>query len=267
MTIHELQKKLKSFDAKGRGNADAGVLQHAWKSLFGIQMSRESAKSFEAYYKDMKMASTKGKKTRSAQPAMGGKRKGGPMTLKHRKAGHGSRKSRRTQKQRGGAAFTLSGAPLSYGGAAPGLPLATYGDFIKSLAQDGGALDAIPVTMPEPSIPQSPPGYWPSVPGDMGSNKVPQAGGRRHTRKQKGGGLLETLSLRSFLPTVPPSALQTGGTTFAGQLPPPSGRPEVAAWSPQSTGAPLINPGTVASITATEKLANPLPWQEQNPAT
>ena len=132
----------------------------------------------------------------------------------------------------------------------------------------------MPLTRPEMSIPQSAPGYWPTVPADMGSNQVPQAGGKRGTRrgtrraKQRGGDLLSSLSMRGaiggipYMSTAPPNLLQTMGAASMAEAPFASGRPEAAAWQPLSAGGPLINPGAVASIPPmTASLANPLPWQ------
>jgi hypothetical protein len=267
-TVAHLQKRLKEFDAAGRGGADAAALKATWGKLFeSAGMPTESAKSFERYYKSLKMAKKqqKGGATAKARREGGKKKQKRVLTLKRKEGG--ARSTRRAM--RGGAAVALSGAPLSYGGAAPGLPLATYGGFITDFSKDGGALGAMPLTRPEMSIPQSAPGYWPTVPADMGSNQLPQAGGgTRRRRGQRGGSLWSSLSMRAiggvpYMSSVPPNTLQTAGAAGMAEAPFASGRPEAAAWSTQAgVGAPLINPGAVTSIPSmAASLANPSPWQ------
>jgi hypothetical protein len=259
-TVAHLQKLLESFDKEGRRGASNKELKATWDHLFesaGVPMSPPSAKSFEAYYKSMHSKKMHGgggtARMKKSQSGGGGKKKR-VLTLKRREDG-AARKTRRAGRQEGGAAVTLAGAPLSYGGAAPGLPLATYGSFIGGFSEDGGALGAMPLTRPEMSIPQSAPGYWPTVPADTGSNKVQSGGGGgTRRRKQRGGNLMDSLAMRTagsgipHMSTAPPNVLQTAAMAASAQPAAHSGQPEYAAWVPPPTSSLGINPSMAASI-------------------
>lgn len=242
VTIKQLQQSLKQFDSAARRASTPSDVAQEWKTITKTPMSPDAANAFFAYYKEMRS-------------------KGGRRT---------SRKERRkTRRMHGGE------APVNYT-MVPGLPVNTYGNFPVEVDIDPGSIKDLDVYFHD-SLPLSPPGYWPQVPANMGSNKV---GGRRRTsrknaerrrrsRKQRGGNLLETLTARTipFLSTPYPNMIQSvanqwnGGTS---PVPTPSS-PVDHTWALRSGGMNLINPNQVTDISSDfSKLASPPAWQTSN---
>jgi hypothetical protein len=167
----------------------------------------------------------------------------------------------RRRKQRGGA------APLNYV-MTPGMPLATWGQFPVEVDTDPGSIKDLDVYFHD-SLPLSPPGYWPNVPADMGSNKFVASGGTRRHRKQRGGNLLESLAMRPiFTATAPPNVLQIAANAWAGSpeaIPTPASAVHYT-WSPASAAGAPINPGRITEIgNDFARLAAPAPWASTLP--
>lgn len=232
-TVLEIQKKLKEFDAVARTTSDSSQLETTWRRLFSQRLGPEAASSFTRFYREMRKSNTvkHGKKAsrRMAKTAQ----------KKHRKTG------RRTQ--RGGA------APLGYT-MTPGLPVKTFGEFPVEAATDPQSIKDLDVFWQSGHGPSAPPAYWPSVPADMGSNKVQTGGGRRRKtrRAQRGGSLMDSLAMRSPFPfngTVPQNMLQTVASAWSGTPAAASANPVDPAWTlkSDSAGGP-INPAVVAPV-------------------
>jgi hypothetical protein len=246
-SIKEVQRSLAAFDRAARHAASPDALKTTWKRVFKKDLSTTAAESFARYYKMMR---SKGKKTHKG----------------------GRRLRRATQRrQRGGAAYTLPSTPVNYG-MVPGLLTQTYGQFPVPVDTDPSSLRDLDVYFHD-SLPLSPKGFWPTVPADMGSNKV--GGGRRrrtqrHRRRaQRGGNLLDSLYMRPFpyVSTPYPNIIQSATNTFSGgtsPVPTPSS-PVNYTWQPQSGQGAGINPGLVTNIGSDfNKLASPAPWQTSN---
>jgi hypothetical protein len=180
---------------------------------------------------------------------------------------------RSTRKQRGGM------APVNYT-MTPGLYVEQYGQFPIAVDTDPSSLKELDVYFGD-SLPRSPAGYWPTVPADMGTNKVggrrrrrTQRRGRRASRtrrdrRQRGGNLLDSLAMRPvpYIGTPYPNMIQSvsnawsGGTTTIPA--PPS--PVSHTWNLQGSQGTAINPRLVANIdSGFQRLASPAPWQSSN---
>jgi len=247
VTIKQLQHSLKQFDGVARHASSSSDIAKDWTAITKTPMSGEAANAFFAYYKKMRSKEHNNVARRSR---------------KHRAE---RRKTRRMNRMHGGE------APINYT-MVPGLPVNTYGHFPVEVDIDPGSIKDLDVYFHD-SLPLSPPGYWPQVPADMGSNKV--GGGKRRTsrkqarrssRKQRGGNLLETLGVRPipFLSTPYPNMIQSvsnqwnGGTS---PVPTPSS-PVDHTWALRSGGMNLINPNQVTDISSNfSKLASPPAWQ------
>ena len=237
-TINQIQSDLRAFDAAARRDSTPAALAVSWKRIFGNTMTETAAKGFSDYYKKMVDA----KKTR---------------------------KRATSRKQRGGA------APLDYT-MTPGIPLATWGQFPVEVDTDPGSIKDLDVYFHD-SLPLSAPGYWPSVPADMGSNKFVANGGMRRRnkkmrtrRRQRGGNLLESLVMRPiFTATAPPNIAQIAANAWAGSpaaIPTPPSAVHYT-WSPAGASGTLIDPGRVTQIGSDfAKLASPAPWGSTLPS-
>jgi hypothetical protein len=243
-SIKEVQRKLAEFNRAARQASAPDAYAAAWKRIFHQDLSDAAAKSFAQYYREM----------RSKQS---------------------SRKTVRRRKQHGGV------APVNYQ-TVPGLLTNTYGQFPVEVDTDPASLDALSggVYPPNMSIPLSKPGFWPTVPADMGSNKVGGArqrrratrrrsGKRRATRRQRGGNLLDSLAMRPlpYIATPYPNVAQVAANTLSGAtttIPaPPS--PVQHTWELRGAPGAPINPGVVTPITSDfSRLASPAPWQTTN---
>jgi hypothetical protein len=246
-SLKETKTKLADFDHSARRADKPEEFAAAWKRIFHQELSDEAAKSFARYYKEMRSKSLK---------RHGGSRK----TLRRRR--------QECSRQKGGM------APVNYG-MVPGLLTNTYGNFPVEVDTDPASIRDLDVYFHD-SLPLSPPGYWPRVPADMGSNKVGGAHRRRKTArkhrrgsKQRGGNLLDSLAMRPvpYIATPYPNYAQTLAHKMSGDptpVPSPSS-PVNHTWSLQgSVGAP-INPGIVTPIGSDfTKLASPAPWQTTN---
>jgi len=250
-SIAEIQRKLKAFDTFARRSDDVSALRKKWHTVFGTELTEVSAKSFATHYREMRSKNTRGRKV-----------------------------TRRSRKQRGGI------APLSYV-MTPGADVSVYGRFPVEVDTDPGSIkdldvyfqDALTLGCGKNTE------FWPTVPQNMGSNKV---GGRRTNRnrkgrkgrkgrngrktlhrKQRGGNVLDTIggwigngfttvtglnaddASRPMFATAPPNAIQSGYTTYTGMAPPPAPEPEKRAWDFQSKGTAMaISPQHVARISA-----------------
>jgi hypothetical protein len=243
-SIKEIQHKLAAFDRAARGASGPDAYKSAWKRIFKQDLSDAGAKSFGRYYKNMRSKA-------------------------HR---------RTTRKQRGGS---LSPAPVNYT-MTPGLYVEKYGQFPIAVDTDPSSLKELDVYFGD-SLPRSPAGYWPTVPANMGSNKV--GGRRRHRqtrrrkgtrrstrrahRQQRGGNLLDSLAMRPvpYIGTPYPNTIQsvsnawTGGTTA---IPAPAS-PVSHTWEIRGSQGMAINPRLVANIDSSfQRLASPAPWQTSN---
>jgi hypothetical protein len=257
-SIKEVQRQLAAFDHAARGAESPDALKASWKRIFHKDLSDAAAKSFARYYKTMRSKTGKHKSRRSGHRGGGG-------------CGYRSTRSR----QRGGAAFTLPSTPVNYG-MVPGLLTNTYGQFPVEVDTDPASLRDLDVYFHD-SLSLSKPGFWPSVPGDMGSNKV--GGGRRRSRRarqrthrrrgQRGGNLLSSLYMRPFpyISTAPPNFVQSGFNSYSGgtsSVPAPAS-PVSHTWNLSSGLGSPISPGLVTNIDSNfSKLASPAPWQTSN---
>lgn len=245
-SIKEVQRQLAAFDRAARGAESPDALKAAWKRIFHKELSDAAAKSFARYYKTMRSKTGKHKTRRG--------HRGG---------------------QRGGAAYTLPSTPVNYG-MVPGMLTNTYGNYPVEVDSDPASLRDMDVYFHD-SLSLSRPGFWPSVPGDMGSNKV--GGGRRRSRRarrrthrrrgQRGGNLLSSLYMRPvpYISTPPPNFVQSGFNSFSGgtsPVPAPAS-PVNHTWSMSSGLGSPISPGLVTNISSDfGKLASPAPWQTSN---
>ena len=236
-TVLEIQNKLKEFDAVARTTSDSSQLQKTWQALFSQRLNPEAASSFARFYREMRKANTmkqvKGHKKSSRRQSKQS------SVMKKRKE--------TARRQHGGA------APLGYT-MTPGLPLKTFGEFPIEAATDAQSIKDLDVFWQSGYGPSAPPAYWPTVPTDMGSNKVAtQSGGRRRkTRKQRGGSLMDSLAMRSPFPfngSVPPNLLQTAASAWSGLPAAPSSNPVDPSWTlkSDSAGGPM-NPAVVAPV-------------------
>jgi len=254
-SIKQIQGELARFDHAARKTESPVAFKALWKRIFHKELSDAAAKSFARYYKEMRSKTGK--------------------TVKHHKTQRGG-----ARRQRGGAAYTLPSAPVNYAGTVPGLLTETYGQFPVEVDMDPASIRDLDVYFHD-SLPLSRPGFWPTVPADMGSNKV---GGdrtkrvkhgrktyrqakrgeasrrqakrgeakRRASRKQRGGNLLDSLAMRPFpfAASAPPNTIQSLSNSFSGgttPVPSPSS-PVNYTWNlGGSTGVP-INPGLVSNI-------------------
>ena len=241
-TVLEIQNKLKEFDAVARATSDSAELQATWQRLFSQRLGPEAASSFARFYREMRKTSTNTRKQ-----AKSGKK----ASRRNAPAAHPMMRKRKEsvrRRQHGGA------APLGYT-MTPGLPVKTFGEFPIEAATDPQSIKDLDVFWQSGHGPSAPPAYWPTVPADMGSNKVPaQAGGARRTKtrkSQRGGSLADSISMRSlpFIGSVPPSMLQTVAGAWSGTPAAASANPVDPAWALKSGSAGgLINPGVVAPV-------------------
>jgi hypothetical protein len=249
-SIKQIQGELAKFDHAARSTETPDAFKALWKRIFNKELSDAAAKSFTQYYKEMRSKSG---------------------ARKHRKTQSGGRR-RRTQ--RGGAAFSLPSTPVNYGGTVPGLLQNTYGQFPVEVDTDPASIRDLDVYFHD-SLPLSRPGYWPTVPADMGSNKV---GGsrrrrghrsRRVRRKQSGGNLLDSLAMRPFpyIAGTPPGPIQSVYNSYSGgtsPVPSPSS-PVNHTWSLQGQQGAPINPGQITNISDSFSRATTPPlWSSTN---
>ena len=240
-SVKMIQRQLAAFDRAARTAGSPDAYKSAWKRIFKQDLSDASAKSFERYYKKMRS----------------------------------SRGTRR--KQRGGAAYNSAPAPAHFPQMTPGAYVEKYGQFPIAVDTDPSSLKDLDVYFGD-SLPRSPPGYWPTVPANMGSNKV--GGARRRSRKgrrshrrtrrrvsrQRGGNLLDSLAMRPvpYISTPYPNVIQSAANAWAGGTAPvPSPASPVShTWELRGPQGTAINPGLVANIDSSfQRLASPAPWQ------
>lgn len=256
-SVKQIQGELARFDHAARSTETPDAFKALWKRIFNKELSEVGAKSFARYYKEMRSKTG----TRA----------------KHRKTQSVRRR------QRGGAAFTLPSTPVNYGGTVPGLLTNTYGQFPVEVDTDPASIKDLDVYFHD-SLPLSRPGYWPTVPADMGSNKVgggrrPRSGkrggrktrrrGSRKGRGQRGGNLLDSLAMRPFpfASSAPPNAIQSIYNSYSGGTSPvPSpASPVNHTWSLSGTTGAPINPGLVSNISSNfSRSTSPPLWQSPN---
>lgn len=152
-TIKDIQSDLRAFDAAARRDSSPAALIASWRRVFGGATPPLSASAAKGFSQYYKT-----------------------MTR--------AKKQTTRRKQRGGA------APLDYV-MTSGMPLATWGQFPVEVDTDPGSIKDLDVYFHD-SLPLSPPGYWPNVPADMGSNKFMASGG---TRQQRGGMIRSSIDL------------------------------------------------------------------------
>lgn len=244
-SIADIQKKLGDFHRFARKPShDAADYKREWERLFGAPMSTTSANSFEHYYKDMRSKSTR-------------------------------------RRQRGG------NAPVGSIGMGPGLNVQNYGHFPVEIGMDPASIRNLDVFFQD-SVRCGSEDSSRTVPADMGSNQV-GAGRRRRsqrrrrnaaaatarkgrrgvrrTYKQRGGNLLESLSMRApfiYNATPYPNPVQAANHWWSGSTSavPVSGNPEHHTWQTQSSGlVGTVNPGIVSPLPSDlSRLASPPPW-------
>lgn len=239
-TVLELQDQLRTFDTFARTNSDPRSLQSKWSELFDTSLHANEANAFASYYREMRSNT------------------------------HGSRSRRHSRRRNTRKAMKGGSAPLSYQ-MVPGANVAVYGRFPVEADTDPATIRDLDVYWQSGLTGTCGSGtaYWPSVPADMGSNKV--GGGRRRRRgrtmrrKMRGGNMLESLISRPVLSTVPENLLQIGVHNVQGGVPsmPVPSSPVQHTWQYMSNGTQgLINPGLVTQIDSDmTKLASPAPWQ------
>lgn len=244
VSLKELQTKLKKFSTAAHSCNSADEIATAWHSVFRDNLSQKSAKCFANYYREMRSKSAK----------HGGVR---------RKT---QRRHRVKRVQRGGV------APVNYN-MTPGLYTQTYGKFPVEVDMDPASIKDLDVYFHD-SLPLSPPGYWPTVPADMGSNKVGGGrrgrGGRKTRRRQRGGNLLESLKMMPLLPAIAtpyPNVIQSINNAWSGgtsPIPTPSSAVQ-HTWQLQGAPGAPMNPDIVTKIDGSfQRLASPAPWQTAN---
>lgn len=161
----------------------------------------------------------------------------------------GKKAGTRKQKQQGGGAAPLAGAPLDYS-TRPGID-GIYGVFPAYVSSGLSFYNDINLEAPLAGCGTE--NTTPKVPLSIGSNAV-QTGGKRKTRKgrQQGGAFpslsefAQALSFRPVTATAPPTMAYTAQMEFKGLPSPPS--------SQANTGSPgylSYKPSTVAGV-ATE---------------
>ena len=225
-----------------------------WFDLFDDSLDDESAIGILEHYKES-MNETEMKK--------GAKRK----SMKNLRKTDKTKKNRLNKigKQKGGMAPI--GANIT-----PGFPtMQTYGSFPSDITTNSSMAKALDIIGGNPGLSSScgkEADLFPKPDASMGSNKV---GGSRQTKKNKtkrkekdekqtGGGLLDALSMRAYLPTIPPNTLQTAQTTYQGVAQPPSGDPTDQAWKFSATSGGVINPAITKIGSDINQLASPAPW-------
>lgn len=165
-------------------------------------------------------------------------------------------------KKKGGSA----GAPLDYV-MRPGMPsVSTYGVFPTEAGADPKSVSHLDV-------------YYNSalgrscglenttaqVPKDMGSNHVvPAKGGRRKTRRVKGGDFMTSLGTRTFTSESPSTFLQRGFESSMGQAPWTRDNPDPTTygWNTVANKAmPVMTPSEISIVDKDiTNLANPSPY-------
>jgi len=277
-SIAEVKHKLEAFDSFARKSSDVKALQKKWHSLFGTDLTEQSAKSFVVHYREMRSKYTRGK---------------------NNKKSHGTRH----RKQRGGV------APLSYV-MTPGADVSVYGRFPVEVDTDPGSIrdldvyfqNALTFSCGNKSE------YWPTVPANMGSNQVGGRRGRTNRkgrgrkfrgtlrkgrRTQRGGDIFQDLGnyvnsafvnvtgnsapsldpiSRPAFSTVYPNPFQMAYTAYSGEVPgkyPASPSPEERSWDYQSKGTGMsISPqNQISNITADfNKQTNPAIYSPSAPS-
>lgn len=254
-SIKEIQRKLAEFNKAAQRSDSPEAYTAAWKRIFHMDLSNAAAKSFAQYYREMRSKRSTQRRSKTVR--------------RHR------------QKQHGGEP-----APVHYQ-TVPGLLTNTYGTYPVEVDTDPASLDALSggVYPPNMSIPLSKPGFWPTVPADMGSNKVGGARRqqrqqrrrrtqrrrtqRRRTQRQRGGNLLDSLAMRPFpyIATPYPNFIQSASNNLSGStqvIPAPPSAVNYT-WELKGAAGTPISPGVVTNISSDfSKLASPAPWQTTN---
>lgn len=246
MSIADIQKKLAKFHQFAHKPVhDATDYKHEWMRLFGTPLSTSSANSFEQYYKDMRSS---------------------------------------TRRQRGG------NAPVSSLGMGPGLNVQNYGHFPVEVGTDAASIRNLDVFFQDSlRLGCGSEDSSRVVPADMGSNQVGSgrrksrrhrssrravthrknrvANKRRRTQRQRGGNLLDSLSMRApFIHNASPypNPIQAAQSWWSGNTSavPVPGNPEHHTWQTQSSGlVGTVNPGIVSPLPSDlSRLASPPPW-------
>ncbi len=243
-SIKQIHAQLQKFDTAARHAADHNGIAAAWKRIFDQELSPAAAKGFAQYYREMRSKTSR---------------------KMHKKSRRVTRRHRRNQRAGG----TLTPAPYPAQAMVPGMPVQTYGNFPVEVDTDPASIKDLDVYFHD-SLPLSKAGYWPSVPANMGSNKVGGSRRRRGTRRLRGGNLMDSIAMRTvpYLSTPYPNVIQSLSNSWSGNptpVPAPSS-PVQHTWQPVSNGmAGVINPGAVSNIPDTfVKLASPAPWQTSN---
>lgn len=257
-TLKELNSDFNEFDKfvrdlltkqKDETLGDSKIIDEIkgkWFDLFDDSMDDETAKGMFEHYKELQDELEMPKKN-------GGKAK----SMKNLRR---TKQTRKLKKQKGGM------APIGYN-MTPGFPtIQTYGTFPSDITSNTSMAKALDIIGGNPGINSScgkEAHLFPTPSVSLGSNKV---GGFRQTKKNKkskqsGGGLLDALSMRAYMPTIPPNTLQTAQTTYQGVAQPPSGDPTDVAWKYASaTSGGIINPSITKIGSDINQLASPSPW-------
>jgi hypothetical protein len=250
-TIASIQRSLKKFDEFARKHTnDEHAYKRKWQSLFDMNMSDLSAKSFAQYYKEMRS------KTR--------RMKGGSAPL-HYQMGPGLH-----VQNYGNFPVEAATDPASI----RNLDVFFQDSLLKGCGTENSSL-SVPVDMGSNKV-----GGKRSLSRSRArahSHKRAQRAVKnqrktyrkhRASRRQRGGDMWDSLVSRAPLlynATPFPNAMQSVANAWNGgtEPVPVSSSPVVHTWQPMSNGiVGTINPGIITRLPDDlNKLANPAPWQ------
>jgi hypothetical protein len=257
-SVKQIQQQLKEFDKKASESGTAEDIKTAWESATNNTMDDESANSFLRYYRDMK------KSNRKIQ-------RGGMAPL---------------DAQTNPGLLVKSFGQFPTEAATDPQSIADMDVYFRSGFSRGCGTEDSSLT----------------VPADMGSNQVGgkreiytqnrkmrtqrnrktvrsrrnhkklnrkasrahsrKAARKTYRRKQRGGNLLESISMRPALSTAPPGVMQLATLSHQAAQMPPSGNPTIPSWQYATTGKEtLFDPSLISRIEDTFGGAKPPPWQ------
>jgi hypothetical protein len=275
-TLKQLNSEFNEFDefvrnlVNEQGGDDEKIIDEVidkvkakWFDMFDDTMDDESAIGIINHYKELKEELEMARQNKTETKTGGSKAKS-MKNLRRTKQTKKIMKMMKMRKQKGGMAPI--GADMS-----PGFPsMQTYGSFPSDITSTTSIAKALDIIGGNPGLSSScgkEAHLFPTPAPSMGSNKV---GGSRQTKKNKkskqsekqsGGGLLDALSMRAYIPTIPQNINQTAQTTYQGVAQPPSGDPTDAAWKYSSaTSGGVINPAITKIGSDINQLASPAPW-------
>jgi len=216
--------------------ATTKAIQSAWRRAMGTPLSSQAALNFLRHYKSM----ARGKRSRKAGKAS-----------KARKP--------RTRKQRGGADYTLSGAPTAYvmgpGQAgnvqAAGFPVSAafgpeqFGRFTDDVTSYKPLLNQVGGPLEIPTIAQTADCGVDRFPTDPSKAQVGAGYTRRRKNRRRGSPLRQRGgSILDFLTS--PSNYTGGNSVSVGGM---DKTPPDHSWSPSYTNAPFVTTSGISQLT------------------